>query len=400
MKPILALFLLVLPQAADWPGEWKHRRKLALRNNLDGPLAAGYPVSVELDVDYLGLGGKAKKDLSDLLLTHKGKTLPFCLLPGRTPRHHALWFRTAEDLPPAGADPAYAIHYGNPAATNRPEPPDKVFDFYEDFSRPESLKEKFEVDRDVEAAVRDGALVIRQVSAERSESAPGRIALKAPLPKGGFALSFDLEIEASHAHSFALALNVDMKDPAAAAPELGRKLDDLVEKLGDLDWETREKATQELIKIGKPGIAKLIAATKSADSEVKWRAEHVLKEIRERAGAPTIRAGVYVGDAGVGPVALAHAIGKNRGKLRHGAAWPVRLRVTVLRDQDHDVTLLWNNGRPQTGHLPGEVEQISFTVYRGGADLGTVRVDNLALRRHVDEDSRPTHTLEVEETRP
>ncbi|HLF92858.1 MAG TPA: hypothetical protein VJB14_05325, partial [Planctomycetota bacterium] len=75
--------------------------------------------------------------------------------------------------------------------------------------------------------------------------------------------------------------------------------------------------------------------------------------------------------------------------------------VTVLRDPDGDVTVLWNNGKPQTGHLPGDVREVSFSVWKGSAaPLGTIRIDNILLKRHVDDDARPTHTLEVEEKRP
>src|SRR5207244_3901295 len=125
-------------------------------------------------------------------------------------------------------------------------------------------------------------------------------------------------------------------------------------------------------------VAKLVDATRSTDAEVKWRAEHVLKEIREHSPTPTISAGVMGADASVGPVALTSVIGKNRGKSRYAGGWPAKLKVTVLRDPDGDVTILWNNGKPQTGHLPGDVREISFSVWKGSAGpLGTIRIDNI-----------------------
>lgn len=388
---------LGLPQEGWFHPDWKFRRKLVLRNNLETPLPAGFTMEVEIDPEYLGLGEKARKDLSDLRAVHDGRELPTAILPGRSGTRRAVAFRTAADIPAGGTDARYAFYYGN-AQSPPPAGPGPVFEFFEDFSRPEALKEKFEVDRDVRAAVEEAALVIRDVGAERSEHAPGKIALKGLPAKGGFALSFDLSIEASNTHALGFAVTVDMKDPAAAAPGLGKKIEDLIDKLGDLDWEVREKSTAELIKIGKPATGKLLEATKSSDAEVKWRAEHVLKEIRERSPAPVISAGVLIGDARVGPVAMSYGIGKSRGKLRTGGVWPLRMHVKVLRDQDDDVTVLWNQVRPQTGHLPGEVERIAFTFHRA-TELGAIRIDNVRLSRYVDEDSRPTHTLEIEESR-
>ena len=102
------------------------------------------------------------------------------------------------------------------------------------------------------------------------------------------------------------------------------------------------------------------------------------------------------------PVALLSTIHQSEGKARPGSReWPVRLRVVVQRDQDGDVTLLWNDGKPQTGRLSGEIERISFTLHKGVAGaMGTIRVDNVSIRRFVDDDSRPTTTLDVEESRP
>lgn len=134
---------------------------------------------------------------------------------------------------------------------------------------------------------------------------------------------------------------------------------------------------------------------------MKWRAEHVLREIQERNPPAVISVGVATGDPQVGPAALTHAIGKNRGRARHAGGLPLRLRVEIRRDPDGDVTVLWDQGRPQTGRLPGPVERISLSFSKGAAGPpGAVRLDNLLLRRHVDEDRRPTTTLEVEEARP
>lgn len=401
MLCLLALAGAAPPQEGWFDPAWKHRRRISVRNNLDGELKAGYPLQVEFDPAYLGLLEKSRRDFADLALVHAGRRVPFALLPGRSPDRRLLAFRTAADLAARASDARYALYFGNPEAASGAAGPEAVFDFYEDFTRPDDLARRFEIDREISCAVHEGALVIRDVAAGRTQDAPARLVLKGAPAAAGFSLSFDLEIDSSNAAGAGFAVTVEMKGEAAADPALGKKLDDLVEKLGDLDWEVREKATRELIKVGRPAVPRIAAALRSSDAEVRWRADHILREIREHAPSPVISAGIVTGDPQVGPIALASTVGRTRLKSRYGAGWPVRVRVTVLRDPEGEVEILWNDGRPQTGRMQGEVREIAFAVYKAGAGpLGSVRIDNVVLRRHVDDDARPTHTLEIEETRP
>jgi hypothetical protein len=51
--------------------------------------------------------------------------------------------------------------------------------------------------------------------------------------------------------------------------------------------------------------------------------------------------------------------------------------------------------------MPGEVQQVGFSIHKGGsAALGTIKIDNILVRRFIDEDSRPTSIIDIEETRP
>ncbi|MEK7448690.1 MAG: HEAT repeat domain-containing protein [Planctomycetota bacterium] len=58
---------------------------------------------------------------------------------------------------------------------------------------------------------------------------------------------------------------------------LGREIADLIQKLGDNDWQTRETATQSLIEIGIPARSALEEALNSSDPEVQMRAKMILK---------------------------------------------------------------------------------------------------------------------------
>ena len=79
----------------------------------------------------------------------------------------------------------------------------------------------------------------------------------------------------------------------------------------------------------------------------------------------------------------------------------MKARITIQRDPDGEIKLLWNGRLPQSGRLPGEIQQVALSIHKaGGVPIGTIRVDNIMVRRFIDDDSRPASTVDVEETRP
>jgi hypothetical protein len=58
-----------------------------------------------------------------------------------------------------------------------------------------------------------------------------------------------------------------------------QKIKKLIEQLGDEGFQIREKAHEELIKIGKPALGLLKKALKSKDPEVIWRARNIISRI-------------------------------------------------------------------------------------------------------------------------
>ncbi len=79
----------------------------------------------------------------------------------------------------------------------------------------------------------------------------------------------------------------------------------------------------------------------------------------------------------------------------------MKTRVTLQRDADGDVKVLWNGRLPQSGQLPGELQQVAFVIHKASNNpLGTIRIDNILVRRYVDDDSRPTSMIDIEELRP
>jgi HEAT repeat protein len=71
----------------------------------------------------------------------------------------------------------------------------------------------------------------------------------------------------------------DAKNPPS--PE---KIQELIRDLGSDSFETRQKASQQLIAIGKPALALLAEAEKSDDAEVRIRARRAAEAIRSSVG--------------------------------------------------------------------------------------------------------------------
>lgn len=388
--------LLLLAQEDWWNADWKHRRQVVVQNNLEGPLASGHPVSLELDPDYLGIAGKAEKDLKDLVLVYAGKEIPVRIREGRRKGRIELWFRTSAEIAKAGRDSRYSIYYGNPSG--RRGAGEDVFDFYEDFSAGNS--KLLETDSDIVSTVADGKLVISDASADRTEHSPALVRLKMSSVPDNFAVSVDLECEPDPNAAFAFGLRVELKEKIESDEKVQKRIAELVEKLGAFDWEAREEATKELIKIGRAAIPSLEEALKSDDAEIKWRAEHILKEVRDATPWPLMLAGVRVGDAEIGPVAMIWRIGRTFQRQRLGNLGPVKVTLTLERDQDGYATVYWNGGRRSHGELQGEIKSIALFLYKGTSGKpGVIRIDNIVVRRCVDEDSRPTTTVEVEQSR-
>lgn len=87
-------------------------------------------------------------------------------------------------------------------------------------------------------------------------------------------------IAASTLPSRAAEIHADAR--GAAISSEAEHVSALVDQLGDAKFAEREAAARELIAIGLPAYAKLKDAVKSTDPEVRFRAERILAEVRQR----------------------------------------------------------------------------------------------------------------------
>jgi hypothetical protein len=381
-----------------WSSDWKFRRSVTVTNHLERPLEKGYTLEIEIDPDYLGIRGKSKSELDDWALVRGRERLPHLLAPG-SGKKVRLCFRTPVDLP-AGGSERYYLYYGAPGAHVAPAPPGDIYELWEDFARPEALAERFAADPELTLAVQDHALVVSDVAPGCTASSPAQIRFRRFPRLAGFELSFEFEMTSEVPAGAGFSLHLDLAEPRAKEESIEKQVDALIVQLGDDRWEAREAATRSLIGIGRPAALKLAEAARSTDAEVKWRAAHVLREISERHPAPRISAGVSGGDPRM-PVKLATVIGRSQSALSHKTGWPVKATLLLQRDSDGEVRILWNGRHPQSGQMPGEVEAVALSIWKGTTQpLGTLRICKVSVRRFVDDDSRPTSAIDVEEPRP
>src|SRR6185295_14277362 len=133
-------------------------------------------------------------------------------------------FRLAEEIRAEGIG-KYQLYYGNPNAEAVKTEPSDVFEFYEDFSRPELLAQRFQVDKDLKAEVKDGALVVTEVANGRNAATPARIVFRAFPTLPDFEFSFDLEIVTTDDAGAACLATIDLKEPGQQDPSIDKKVE-------------------------------------------------------------------------------------------------------------------------------------------------------------------------------
>jgi hypothetical protein len=137
---------------------------------------------------------------------------------------------------------------------------------------------------------------------------------------------------------------------------LRKKIDGLIQQLGDAQWQKRNAATDELRKIGKPALPQLEAALKHADEEIRHRAGIAVAAIKGQNNEAAKPAGAALKDA------LAPFFGKEGGTvvldgnggvtIMGGANFGI---ITV--EAKGDTTIMTNDGGVITTDARGAVTQ-------------------------------------------
>lgn len=389
------LLALLAPQDGWWDSAWPARRKITVRNGLDRPLPGGTPVEIEIDPAFLELTNRARADLADLVVVHVGRRRPHAILPAREAARAVLCFALADGIAAGAVDGRYALYYGHASAA---PPAGSPFDEALTFDDADALRTRLKGDDDLRAGVRDGVLEIRDVDGRRSPLSPARLTLAARPSSDAFALALDVEIDPAAGPMPWVGVEVEV---AAEAPADAAEVDRLIAALGDPDFEARHAATQALVRHGPAAAAALEAAARSADAEVRWRAESALRDIRKAAPAPLLRAGIGPDEAAK-RAAFTSMVGSAEARqLSAAGPEPLRVSISVERDERGHATIRWNGAKAQTGMLPGKVARISIVAHKLSSSLpAPARIDNLVLRRWSHPDKRPATSIEAEENSP
>jgi len=112
--------------------------------------------------------------------------------------------------------------------------------------------------------------------------------------------------------------------------DLDRKIEKLVEQLGDNKFRVREAATKELIVLGKRAVPALRKALRSTDADVRLRAQVILNEIES--GVPFLLTELADKDPKVRKSAA-----ERLGQLGDKAKGAVPALVKALKDPDESV---------------------------------------------------------------
>jgi hypothetical protein len=368
-----------------WNGDWTSRRAVELANRADRALPAGSPVTFTLD--------ESIANAAELVVLHGGKPMPF--LAEKRDRKVLVRFRTAAEIARGARDAGYAIYYGNASAPANATKPAELWDFHEDFDgAPESVA----IDAALKTSIDKGMLAITDVAVERSELAPARIALKGAAPKGAFAIEVDFDVAVKEDAQAAVGLLVEMKEKALATDDAtAKKVRDLVDRLGDESFETREEATKELVKLGRAALAKVQEAARSADAEIKWRAEAVAKKILSDHPPKSVLTLLKAGDAGAKATRVFVAGGR-RLIFPNSIPIPGRVAVRFERDDDGEIAITWNGTRQEGVEMAGEIREISIVAFKGVAGaIGRIGIDRIAVGPFLMESERPSVTVQPEE---
>ncbi len=381
----MALFFVAILAQDWWSADWTCRRSVELANRADRALPEGSPVSFTLD--------ESIANAAELVVLHGGKRIPF--LAEKRGKNMVIRFRTAAAIARGARDGGYAIYYGNADAPPNATKPAELWDFYADF---DGASESIAIDAALKASVDKGMLAITDVAAERSELAPARIALKGVAPKGAFALEVDFDIAVKDDAQAAVGILVEMKEEAPAADDAtAKKVRDLVDRLGDESFEAREEATKELVKLGRAALAKVQEAARSADAEIKWRAEAVAKKILSDHPPKSVLTLLKAGDAGAKATRVFIAGGR-RLLFPNSIPIPGRVAVRFERDDDGEISITWNGTRQEGVEMAGEAREISIVAFKGVAGaIGRIGIDRIAVGPFLMESERPSVTVQPEE---
>jgi hypothetical protein len=378
--------LLALLQDGWWDASWGYRRTLTIRNRLGSALPSGHPVHVRFSPGFLGFDRKCREDLADLRLVRAGKIVPHDVSRAESEGdERTLSFRLAADIGPKSFD-RYVLYYGNASAA--PGERAQVMELSVGFDSEADLK-RFAFDGGLTASIQEGKAVF---SGDRGAAKVRELSGLAT-----FRLRTRLSFRAEDPRGSAVALvRLRARPPVAADPGVAKRVAELLEKLGDEEYRTREDATAALVEIGKDAVALVDKAYKETrDPEVRWRCEFVLQEIAKRSPTPEIV--VQYSFLPGGALQIRTTIGGKVAESSARAGGTVELEI--IRMEKHGSVRIVTPGTTvaNLGALSEEIDEVSIQVAK--MQGGALALHGLSVERYLSDQGRPSFEIDVEEGR-
>ncbi|HLG43070.1 MAG TPA: HEAT repeat domain-containing protein [Planctomycetota bacterium] len=385
---IVAIGALAFVQDGWWNGDWEYRRILTIRNRLGASLKEGHPVSIRLSPGFLGLDRKARQDFADFRVVRGGKPVPHDLTKAEGEGDdYMLSFRLAADIESKSFD-KYAVYYGNSSAA--PAERAQVMELVVGFDSDKDLR-SFDVDPAVKASVKEGraqlssdkgTLRVRNLSGLTTFRFKSTFSFRSEDPKGGGVFLFRMRAKPSG------------KPDAGVA----KKVEELIEKLGDDNYRVREDATAALVEVGKDALPMVEKAFKETrDPEVRWRCEFAIQEIAKRSPLPEIVVQYTFLPGGM--VQLRTVVGGKAAESAFRAAGG-DISLEIIRMEKHgSVRISTPAGAvANIGVLNEEIDEVSLELAR--VQGGTVALDTVTVERYLSDQGKPSFEIDVEHKKP
>ena len=369
MNPLVVVLLLATPQERSSPEtEPAWSRTLAIRNLAEETLPAGIQVAVRL-----GKRTGDPEDAADVAVFHKGKPLATWASRGQ------IWFRAAAPILPQDRDEGYEVRYGGGPVQGRPR---EVFEFFDCLMGMGLDRARWDWDPGLTFQPDVRGLAITAIPVGRSERTPASLAPRLPPLPESFVLEADLRWEITERSGLTFAVRAELALPPFAYEDQGKHVADLIKQLEEEDIETRERATRDLIKMGRPAISALREAIQSRDAEARSRAALAINGIYVQDPPWAASAGFTACEDHQGGLNQILFVGNGRPSHPRRLGRMGCATITLERFGDGWTQINWSGQNSTWVRTPGKVDRVRLDFWSSGDGyIGAVWVSRVILRR-------------------
>jgi hypothetical protein len=197
---------------------------------------------------------------------------------------------------------------------------------------------------------------------------------------------------------FAVWLKANFQKAEPANAELDKKIKELINKLGDEDWEVREQATKDLGDVGEPAVPYLEQALQDPDPEVRMRAGSILGQTRTKLVPNSSQVGIN--DSWAQATGCKSAVS---GSVPPYSTQPGTVAsntthtLTIIKDASGRIDLQFDNSLLLSSTMRGAFSSLAISLGRfQNNSFGTVRIGRVILRKYMNPE--PSLMVDVEQT--